>query len=351
MSVLIHKRRRPALFAIPLLIIVPISIWAWYGNSMTRNTPDRADVATKDGATSFMQASGIDASMSHSDSSTPVSLAPSLRGTDIDCTLELDDQGKLLATMRVRRCFDYFFSTLGEKTEAQIIVDIRRHLESTLPPSARPYALELLSKYIQYRQSEVPAALNLDDKSPESMRLALESLRALRLRYFTRDEAQAFFGDDEAYDRYNIEASAIRRDASLSQQQKEERIAALSTQLPRSLAENMSASQQYNVLESKTEEIRARGGSPQEVHALRESLVGAEAAGRLAALDAESDQWRQRVSQYLDLRAQILAKGGAVAEQQQAITKLRNATFSAPEDRIRAQTYESMRDQGDNRIF
>lgn len=51
------------------------------------------------------------------------------------------------------------------------------------------------------------------------------------------------------------------------------------------------------------------------------------------------------------LRAQILASGGAVAEQQQAITALRNTTFSAPEERIRAQTYESMRDNGDHRIF
>jgi lipase chaperone LimK len=68
-------------------------------------------------------------------------------------------------------------------------------------------------------------------------------------------------------------------------------------------------------------------------------------------LDAENADWRQRVSKFLDLRAQILASGGAVAEQQQAITALRNTTFSAPEERIRAQTYESMRDNGDHRIF
>lgn len=351
MSVLIQKRRHPAVFAIPLLIIVLACFLAWHGNSNTRDTRNRADAFAKDGATSLMQANDIGAGMSHADSSTPITLAPSLRGTDIDCTLEMDEHGNLMATLGVRRCFDYFFSTLGEKTESQIIADIRRHLDSTLPPSARPYAIELLGKYIQYRQSEVPAALNLDDKSPESMKLALESLRSLRLRYFTRDEAQAFFGDDEAYDRYNLEAMAIRKDASLSQQQKDERLAALSTQLPRALAKNMSASQQYNVLEAKTDEIRARGGSSQEVHALRESMFGAEAAGRLAELDAESDQWRQRVRKYLDLRAQILASGGTAAEQQQAITKLRNATFNAPEDRIRAQAYESMRDQGDRRIF
>lgn len=351
MSILIHKRRHPALFAIPLLIIVLISIWAWYGNSITRDTPDRADVFAKDGATSLMQASDFDASMSHSGSSAPVSLSPSLRGTDIDCTLELDEQGKLMATVGVRRCFDYFFSTLGEKTEALIIIDIRRHLESTLPPSARPYAIELLGKYVQYRHSEVPAALNLDDKSPESLKMALESLRALRLRYFTRDEAVAFFGDDEAYDQYNIAVMGVLHNANLSKQQKDDRIAALATQLPPTLAKNMNASQQYDLLQVKTDEIRARGGSTQELYALRESIVGAQAAERLAKLDAENADWQQRLSKYLDLRGQILARGGAVAEQQQAITALRNSTFSAPEERLRAQTYESMRDKGDSRIF
>lgn len=351
MSVLIHKRRYPALFAIPLLIIVLVSSWAWYGHSSSGDTPRQADAFAKDGATSLMQASDSDAGMSHSGSSTPASLAPSLRGTDIDCALEVNDQGKLMATMGVRRCFDYFFSTLGEKTEAQIIIDIRRYLESTLPPSARPYAIELLGKYVQYRHSEVPAALTPDDKSPESLKLAHESLRALRLRYFTRDEAVAFFGEEEAYDEYNIAVLGVLRNGNLSKQQKDESIAALATQLPPSLAKNMNASQQYDLLQVKTDEIRARGGSAQELYALRESMVGAQAAERLAKLDAENADWQQRLSKYLELRGQILARGGASAEQQQAITALRNSTFSAPEERIRAQTYESMRDKGDSRMF
>lgn len=351
MPVFIQKRRGLAPLIVLLLIIVFFSGWVWYRESNTGDSVGKSYSSAKGGAVSPLPETGTGADLNHSISGVLPTMAPSLMGTEVDCSLELDKQGRLMATLGVRRCFDYFFSSLGEKSEAQLIFDIRRHLESKLPPAARPYALELLGKYVQYRHSEVPPALNLEDQSPESLRMALESLKGLRLRYFTRNEANAFFGDDEAYDQYNIAVMAILNDASLSKQQKDGRIATLAAQLPPALAKNMSASQQYNLLQSKTDEIKTRGGSAQEIYALRESIVGAQAAERLAKLDAENADWRQRVSKFLDLRAQILASGGAVAEQQQAITALRNTTFSAPEERIRAQTYESMRDNGDHRIF
>lgn len=334
-----------------VVIVVLLSAWIWHEKSVEGGQAGKSRFSAKDGIIVPLPGTEVNAHVSDSTSEASPILAPSLMGTDADCSFELDNQGKLIATMGLRRCFDYFFSALGEKSEAQLIADIRRQLEIKLPPSARPYALELLGKYVQYRHSEVPPALNLEDQSPESLRMALESLKGLRLRYFTREEAQAFFGDDEAYDQYNIAVMGVLHDGSLSKQQKDGRIASLAAQLPPSLAKNMSASQQYNLLQLKTDELKARGGSAQEVYALRESIVGAQAAERLAKVDAENADWRQRVSKFLDLRAQILASGGGVAEQQQAITALRNTTFSAQEERIRAQTYESMRDNGDHRIF
>ena len=37
-------------------------------------------------------------------------LAPSLRGTDIDCPLQVDKAGQLVLTIGIRNCFDYFFT-------------------------------------------------------------------------------------------------------------------------------------------------------------------------------------------------------------------------------------------------
>lgn len=50
-------------------------------------------------------------------------------------------------------------------------------------------------------------------------------------------------------------------------------------------------------------------------------------------------------------RQRHFAETADAKEQGLLINALRNQTFSLPEDRIRAQTYESMRDNGDNRIF
>ncbi|RZI86738.1 MAG: lipase chaperone [Rubrivivax sp.] len=278
-------------------------------------------------------------------------LPPSLNGTEIDCPLEVDNMGKLVLNMGVRRCFDYFFSALGEKSEGQLIIDLRQYLAAKLPDTAQPYALTLLDKYLGYRHAQVPQALQTTSKSVDSLQTSLEALKILRLKYFTPIEAHAFFGSEEAYDQYHIGVMRIANDASLSKVQKENRIAALTAQLPPSLVKNMNASQQYDALQKKTEELRSRGGSAQELFAMRAALVGTEAAERLAKLDSENADWHQRLDNYLNARMQIKAKTPGISDQQQAIIALRNQTFSTAEERIRAQTYESMRDHGDNRSF
>ena len=63
-------------------------------------------------------------------------LASSLQGTEIDCPIQVDANGKLILTVGIRSCFDYFFSSLGEKTETELVADIRQYLLATLPESA-----------------------------------------------------------------------------------------------------------------------------------------------------------------------------------------------------------------------
>jgi lipase chaperone LimK len=62
----------------------------------------------------------------------------------------VDANGKLILTVGIRSCFDYFFSSLGEKTETELISDIRQYLKATLPDSASSYASYLLDQYVAY---------------------------------------------------------------------------------------------------------------------------------------------------------------------------------------------------------
>ncbi len=280
-------------------------------------------------------------------------LAPSLRGTEIDCPLQVDGKGQLVLTIGIRNCFDYFLSSLGEKTEAQLITDIRQYLTTTLPSTALPYALKLLDQYIAYRhaQTQIQPSTQVKTQSPESLQEIVLAMKNLRMKYFTPVEAEVLFGNEAAYDQYNINIMKINADKSLSEDQKAAKIAALMDQLPASLAESMRPLMQYAELQKLTKAIQARGGSAEELHQMRENLVGPEAAGRLDKLDVENASWQQDLNSYLKARAQIKASVSDEVNRQQAITTLRNQTFSSPEDRIRAQTYETMRDQGDNRNF
>jgi lipase chaperone LimK len=278
-------------------------------------------------------------------------LAPSLRGTEIDCPLQVDKKGQLVLTIGIRSCFDYFLASLGEKTEPELITDIRQYLTTTLPSTALPYALKLFDQYIAYRHGQIQPAIQAKTQSPDSLQAIVLAQKSLRLKFFTPIEAEVFFGNEEAYDLYNINVMRINADSSLTENQKAAKIADLLNQMPTTLADSMRPLMQFAELQQLTKQIQARGGSAEELHTMRESLVGPAAAGRLDQLDVESASWQKQVNGYLAARAQILKGSGDAVNHEQAITTLRNQTFTSSEDRTRAQTYETMRDQGDNRVF
>lgn len=334
-----------------LLLLVIGAIWLLKPKAATQLTSSTAETTTQ---TQTELASTAQPTPAQQLVPGPMpTLAPSLRGTEIDCPLQVDKHGQLVLTIGIRNCFEYFLSSLGEKTESQLITDIRQYLTTTLPSTALPYALKLLDQYIAYRhaQTQIQPSTQVKMQTPDSLQEIVLALKNLRMKYFTPVEAEVFFGNEEAYDQYNINVMKINADKSLTADQKAKKIAGLMDQMPAALAESMRPLMQYAELQKLTKEIQARGGSAEELHQMRASLVGPEAAGRLDKLDVENTNWQQQLNGYLQARAQIKASVGDEVNRQQAITTLRNQTFSSPEDRIRAQTYETMRDSGDNRVF
>ncbi len=271
-------------------------------------------------------------------------LAPSLQGTQVDCPLQVDGQGQLVLTVGIRSCFDYFLSSLGEKTEAQLVADIRLYLSSTLPATALPYALKLLDQYIAYMHAPKQPMEQAKTVTPELLQTAVDSIKNVRRQFFTPLEVEVFFGNDEAYDQFNIDKMKVNADKSLSADQKAKKIAALLDKQPAALADSIRPLMQYAELQDLTKEIKARGGSAEELHQMRESLVGSAAANRLDQLDTDNAQWQKQVDGYLAARDQVKAANSDPKSQQAAIAALRNQTFSTPEERLRAQTFESMHD-------
>ena len=273
-------------------------------------------------------------------------LAPSLRGTEIDCPIQVDKAGQLILSIGIRNCFDYFFSSLGEKTEAQLISDINQYLHTTLPLAAANYASKLLNQYVAYKHAlqKLQPAQQAKTLTADSYQQVVNSMRDVQRQFFTPAEIDVFFATEMAFNQFNIEQMRIHANKALSVQEKAAKVAALIDQLPTELAEGIRPSMQYAELQQLTKEIQDKGGSAAELRAMRESLVGAAAADRLEQVDKEDAAWNTQVNSYLTQRDQIKNSGMDDISKQQAMTALRERTFSASEDRLRAQTFEMMHD-------
>ncbi len=272
-------------------------------------------------------------------------LPASLRGTEVDGELQEDAQGHLVIARGVRAVFDYFLSTRGEQPDAVIHERIRAYIRYHLKSIAAGEALALLDHYLAY-QLDVDGALStLRANDLDALRNRVATIERLRNQHFDPTVVQAFFGDENTYDHYTLDKMTVLADGSLSPQQKAARLRELRQALPASLREHLDVAEQVQSLNDVTEQWRARHGSPAELRAIRESMVGAPAADRLEALDREEGAWDARIQSYLQARQAVLADPTLVdATKQQRIAALRSSSFSGPEQ-LRAQTFERMADE------
>lgn len=274
-------------------------------------------------------------------------LAASLQGTEIDCPIQVDAKGKLILTVGIRSCFDYFFSSLGEKTESELVSDIKQYLTATLPKSASDYAIYLLNQYVDYMhalQSLKPKG-NFKSDDVDSLQKVIDQMAKVQQQYFNPAEINALFGNERNLNEFNLKQMRIHANKNLTTQEKATELAKLIDELPAALADGVRVSMQFAELQQLTQEIQAKGGSAQELRNMRESLLGPEAADRLEKVDQDEAIWQKQVNQYLSQRDQILKTDTNEAQKQQSISELRNATFGTREDLLRAQSYEAIHDQ------
>lgn len=300
-------------------------------------------------------------SLSRTDTSKPSSLenrqpALSLAGTAPDGLMALQ-AGALnplpgqcreagcstLAYGDLKRLFDYYLSTVGEQTIPEITRQIQQVLAENLRPAQLPQAQRLLDRYIAFKA----ALLRLEQdyaKKPEaerSLRARFLAMQSLRDNYFSSEETQAMFGLEDANDMDALARLEIANDATLSASDKRSRLATLDQQMPRMLREDREAPRAVIRLEAQIAALRAQGAGDDEVFRARAKTLDTAAAGRLAELDQEERQWRQRIDSYLSDRARTLQRltDAPDSEKQAALADLQQARFNELE-RKRLAAYE-----------
>lgn len=228
--------------------------------------------------------------------------APSLAGTSPDGSLH-DGRGELRLSPDLIRRFDYWLTTYGEKSVEAIQADILADLRDELNASGMARAQQLLEAYLAYK-TELARLTPLPAGTQQAAALSrqLQAMRDVRARHFKPTDIAQLFGPDDAQDDETLARLQIMQDATLSGADKQRQLAELTAQLPPEQQAHRTEPVLHLTVSEAVAEARERGASAQEVQAIRTRLVGAEAAQRLAQLDAEEAAWQARVQQYLNLR-------------------------------------------------
>jgi lipase chaperone LimK len=266
--------------------------------------------------------------------------ATSLAGTTPDGTAVAAADRSLRLDPALIRLFDYWLTTVGERPLSAIRADVERDLDGRLAPPAARQAKDLFGRYLAFKtalKAQRPARPT--GRSADMLRDGLRTLLALRAGYFTDAESQALFGPQDAEARDALARMAVEQDPALDPQRRAQRLAELDAHLPASVRAEREAPLAVVHLGQAAQEIRARGGSEDDVYRMRAAATSPEAANRLADLDRDEAAWKARIAAYLAQRAALLSAPGGDDDRAAAAADLRNRLFT-PEEQRRLSAYE-----------
>ncbi|MGE4070224.1 MAG: lipase secretion chaperone [Lysobacterales bacterium] len=253
---------------------------------------------------------------------------PSLMDTDIDGAVELDANGQLIPSLSLRRLFDQVLSSVGELSIAQIRQLLANRLDHLTTPEGKRQALAAFERYLRYLQSVDAAASRLNEL-PFRERLA--ALSELRRQHLGSDMAEAFFADEEAYQRYTLDRRDLAEQTGLTPEERAARARELLQALPESSREPYVQQLQTDADMADAEAIETLSSNPDERYRQRRERFGEEAAARMELLDRERQAWDQRVAAYQRERARW--QSAEAAARDAALSAYLAAHFSEAEQR------------------
>ncbi|MFV5489845.1 lipase secretion chaperone [Acinetobacter sp. ASP199] len=272
----------------------------------------------------------------------------SQQDTEINCQMQLDNSNRLIVNEQTRNCFEYFITQYGEKTIEQIQQDFKTYISQNYKEPALSQILDLWDRYMQYRQSlgEITPPAGLDQEDPAYYRSIYTSTQNLRKRFFSNYEIEGLFGTEDTYHEYTLDRMAVLADKNLSEAEKAQKLKELFQQLPEDWQENLEQLNKLEDLRNLTADIKARGGSTEEIRQMRLNLVGPEATQRLENMDSKRASWKSSVTSYLNERDSIMKSGLNDSAKQKAVQELRAQHFNTPQEQLRVETFEQVHDKG-----
>lgn len=335
-----HKHHK--LWIILLVIIVCLAVLLFW-LAPSQSTAEQTETAQRAEVQNHLLTSSMPAPTDQS----RAFVSRSQQDTEVNCQLRLDNANRLIVNEQTRNCFEYFITQYGEKDLKQIKHDFKTYIQQNYKQPALGQIIDLWNRYINYREKlgdlQPP---NIEKEDPQYYQSIFANMKNLRKQLFSDYEIEGLFGTEDTYHEYTLNRMTVLADKSLTEAQKAQKLKDLFNQLPEDWKANLEQLNKLEDLRKLTADIKARGGSAQDIHQMRMNLVSPEATQRLEALDEQRNDWKDKVNQYLGERDNIMKSNMSDEAKQQAVQKLRTQHFNKPQQQLRVRTFETIHDQG-----
>lgn len=332
------KKITTYLIVIPVLAALThalVSLSASTPVSLSDNNNALVTTPTKPDADEMAASSPVNIHTANSDNLKQALQSTSLADTQPPATPLLDAEGNLQRNRELRDIFDYFLSLSGEQRDEDIHQLIETYLAQHLPPHAVMQAMQTLAQYqtLNQRLTTLSQTMEGDD-----LQAKLEQLASLRREILGEALATAFFGEEEAYDRYSLEMLAQANTGDgINNANSINALESLPTGLRDRQRERL---QQQHLLEG-TQRLEKAGASTAELYQFHLLNGNAAIAERYQALAAQREHWQQRFTAFQVQRESIAQLPLSSEEKTTRINQLLAESFNETEI-LRVRTLENM---------
>lgn len=277
--------------------------------------------------------------------------ATSLRGTEIDGQLRVDENGDLVLDQAVRDFFDYFLSASDELGPEAAIGELQRYIDTYLEGQATQQAHSLLANYLRYKQFELKRQQQpltgerlKDNDALALLKANFKELRAKRAQLFDAQESKALFSIEDVYQNYTLASLEVLADESLDDHARSLRLNELQSELPMELQSSQQSTVTQQESQDQIERLSVRHTDDSAYHqALKDQGLGQDKADELVSYRHGQQLFEQQYKKYTVAASKLDAADVAYKS---SLEKLRSHFFQDPLHQTKARLLDLSVDDG-----
>ncbi len=253
------------------------------------------------------------------------------QGAQVDGALRVNRQGELIVDRDLRRWIDFHLSAQGE-VGLETIVQWMQYEIQKLPAPGQQQATQVVQDYLNYLADladydyEESKRIVSSDFDQLGARLAWQ--QRLREQWFDEPVLSAFFEQDRVLDQLYL--TRLKHQAG---QVDHDQLNVLEQALPMDVQLARQQTRSVLTLNSQQQQLREQGADAASIHQWRIDTYGVDVAERLAHVDQQQAQWRERLVKYQDFLSSQAVQGLSEQDRERLIQRYRQQHFDENEQK------------------